>query len=89
MLISHLVEFGTKLYGPRKVCKQDAIEDGLLPRFLPRPGSETNADPHVWDDRNEEVFEDVETFDQAEARAAELNAEEQAAQLRVEDVWGR
>ena len=77
--ISHLVEFGTQLHGPRQLCKQDAIEDGILPRFLPHPGSETNTDPHVWDDLREEVFEDVETFAQAEARAAELNAAEKAA----------
>lgn len=78
-LIGHFVEYGTELYGPRQVCRQDAIEDGLLPRFLPHPGSETNTDPHVWDDLREEVYEDVETFAQAEGRAAELNAEEQAA----------
>jgi len=73
--ISHLVEFGTKLYGTRQVCKQDAIEDGILPRFLPRNGS----DPHVWDDLRDEVYEDTDTFALAEARAAELNAEELAS----------
>ena len=75
MAIGHLVEWGTILYGPRKVCRQDAIEDGLLPRFSPRRGNDSNTDPHVWDDLREEVYEDVETFEQAQGRAAELNAE--------------
>jgi hypothetical protein len=75
MGIGHLVEWGETLYGPRKVCRRDAIEDGLLPRFLPHPGSETNTDPHVWDDLRDEVYEDVETYEQAQGRAAELNAE--------------
>ncbi len=81
--IGHLVEWGTPLYGTRQVCRQDAIEDGILPRFLPHPGSETNTDPHVWDDLREEVYEDVETFAQAESRAAELNAEETAARSKA------
>jgi hypothetical protein len=75
MGIGHLVEWGETLYGPRKVCRRDAIEDGLLPRFSPRRGNDLNTDPHVWDELRDEVYEDVETYEQAQGRAAELNAE--------------
>lgn len=71
---SHRLEFGTELYGPRQLCRRDAIEDGLLPRFSASAPTPYNTDPHVVDDRDDEVYEDCETMEQAEGRAAELNA---------------